>query len=367
MRFLLKQSVNLISLCVIVISNMAVASVDFGGRGAAFLVGAETKNEHNQRDYIFGDISGFMDAKTEISQDKTIGFYSEIETESDDFLKESYVYFQTNWGRFELGRAKNMAEKMFVSLPDATGLRLNRESYIYDFFDLKSVSVLSSSAITTDDHTQKISLISKSWNGWQGGVSILPQSFNKQQTTSGILDHETAKQGAIASVKYKGYLTDAIELSTSVGGAIFDDFQNFQTDPVGMHQSFEKRKEVSVGINLDFAGWTLGLTGRKIDETQHPLDFFSDSQEGQTWGAGIGYEFLMFDWSLSFQQSELEGNIFDANKDISKIIMTGISYKYTPEIKLWTGGGYAVFQDESHQKDLGNQGGFLSLGISVNF
>ncbi len=362
----MKQYVKMLTFSLLLTSFSAFADIDYGGK-ATLLLGVEDAKYHTEnRDYIYGDTSLFLDAKTEKTGDWSFGFYTEIESESDGFLKESYVYIQNNFARFEIGRAKNISEKMHIAIPDSTGLKFNRESYIYDLFDTKSVSLMSSSAITTDDHTQKISFITKPWNGFQVGGSYLPKIINKSQTSENILDEKSIDDGIIGAVKYK-YDDGYFKFATSLGFARFNNLHNFQSDPLGIKISAEKREEINVGLNLNFGSWLIGFNAKKINETPNILASNSVSQEGTTWGAGIGYEFLMFNTNVSFQHTDIEGNKINLLNDKTDMFLWGLSYKYSADIKLWTGLGYAKFTDESRVGQNGNKGGFFTIGTSVDF
>lgn len=362
----MKQYVKILSYSLLLMPLQAFASINYGIEGTV-LAGSVDAHHHTQDpDYIYGDIHGHLDLRTEKKSGWNWGFFIELETEKHDPLEEAYIYTQNDWVRFELGRAKNMAEKTHIALPDSTGIRFNRESYIYDLFDLRSVTPLSSTAITTDNHTQKISFISKPWNGLQIGGSYLPKGINKYQTEENVLDEETIDDGFTTTLIYK-YDGGYTKFATSIGYGEFNNLQNFHIDPLGLEMSTDKREEISAGINLNLGGWTLGLTGRKINEKNHPLDPTSSSQEGHIYGAGIGYEFLMFNTNISFQHTEVEGDKTNIKKDETDLILWGLSYKYNKNLKLWTGLGYARFKDESDLDLNENRGGFFTLGATFNF
>ncbi|MBN1783519.1 MAG: porin [Alphaproteobacteria bacterium] len=362
----MKQYVKIISYGSLLISFQAFARVDYSLNGT-FLAGSVDAHHHTQNpNYVYGDLHGYINLQTEKPDGWNWGFFLELETEKHNPLEEAYAYTQNDWIRFELGCAKNMAEKTHIALPDSTGIRFNRESYIYDLFDLKNVTPLSSTALTTDNYTQKISFISKTWNGFQIGGSYLPSLLNKSQTKEGILDEETIKDGFVGTLIYK-YDGGYTKFATSIGYGEFNDLQNFHVDPLGLKMSSDKRKEISAGMNLNLGGWTIGLSGRKINEKDHPLNPTSDSQEGVIYGAGIGYEFLMFNTNISFQHTEIEGNKSIAKKDKTDLAMWGLSYKYNQNLKLWTALGYAKFTDESDLDSNGNRGGFFTLGGTFNF
>ncbi|MBN2675805.1 MAG: porin [Alphaproteobacteria bacterium] len=360
----MNKYVKIIFFSILLSPSIGFTEMKYGGNISLLLGNVDAHYPTQDPEYIYGDLSTYVDAKTDFGA-WSFGTYIETETESDDFLKEGYFYAQNKWLRFELGRAKNMAEKLHIALPDSTGLRFNRESYIYDLFDFKT-TVLTSSALTTDDHTQKVSFVSKPWHGLQIGGSYLPKEINKHQTEETISDYHTLENGFSSTLRYQ-YDGGYFKLATSLGFLHLNDLQNFQTDPIGQHSSAEKRQEYSGGLNLSLGGWTLGLAGRKVDEERSQIALSPVSEEGYLYGAGIGYEFIMFNSNLSYQHSELEGNITSDKKDISDIFMWGLSYKYSEDLKFWTGLGYAQFKNEMKQASDENRGGFFTLGLSYDF
>jgi predicted porin len=188
------------------------------------------------------------------------GAYIELETNpyndrngSDArYLEETYVYGEGNYGRFEIGRAKNISRKAHIYAPDVGLLQIDGSYYPDYLFPNAGLAFIGSTAITTDREANKLNYISPSWGGLQIAGSHIPGSENLNGDNT--LSYDRFKSGYTSSLIYKNE-----GFGMSLAFARFEDI-NTPESQAG------RRSEYSAGAKYYRKGFQISASYRQIDE-----------------------------------------------------------------------------------------------------
>ncbi len=300
------------------------------------------------------------------SRDFTIGLRAEAE--SDYIFKEGYVFLQFPFIRFEAGRALNLAEKLHVAVPEASFSRFNNDSYIYDLVNNTQVAHLTTTALNSDDKSQKLSIISSKWKGFQIGASYAPgqaSGYNKKYEFYDDENDGHFENSYSAGIRFMqdwGYY----KLAVSGGFLETNKANDIRIDLSGVKDSFEKRTEYSSGINLTLGNVVIGAAGRIINEVA-PYNPSGNSYEGYVAAGGISYTFLQYAVSFDYQRSVMAGQYNIEGDDIVNLYQ--VSFKYNPKKKwhLWLSVGYIDMYDETELEENETKGVVGLLGLTYVF
>ncbi len=326
-----------------------------------------TQEQEDKKDFI-ADSEAWLILKQKFGI-LTLGGYIQLETEADSALKEGYLFVQTEMLRIEAGRTKNIAEKLHIAIPDASGMRFNRKGYVYKMFDYQNVTPVSSTALTTDEHTQKVSIVTAPYYGFQIGGSYIPGSYNGGGADlDRTKDFNTFKNGYAGTLRYT-YDNGYRNFAWSAGYLELNGMNEFRSDPIGyLYFSSDRRQEYSSGINVGWGNITLGLSGRIIKETDPiAVDGITNSQDGFTVAAGMGYNFLKTSTTLSYQKTETEGDVTNEEIDTTEIFQFSTKYTAKKGFDIWTAIGQVNFIDETKLPENGQKGMFWSVGTTLTF
>ena len=167
----------------------------------------------------------------------------------------------------------------------------------------------------------RINLASNSNNGVQYGMSV-----------SGITDdYDWAIDTGLKIRKSSGKLKTAY----SVGTSFMNKPNNFDNEIYTPGVTADWRAQMSLGMNLQYNSWLIGLTGRIIYD-QNPIGEISD---GFVVGSGVSYDVLKYSVSLTYMLSDTgvwQNNIDDF---IDHTVVASFRYKYSENVDGWISGG----------------------------
>jgi predicted porin len=126
---------------------------------------------------------------------------------------------------------------------------------------------------------------------------------------------------------------------------------------------------VSVGLNLSYAGFTVGgsyaneMEGKQSCPAGCPAGIVS-STEGYAWDVGVSYAFGPWAFGVTYFQGNSEGTLADPDDDEMQAISGGLSYALGPGITARGGVMWAEWEPE----DLDSQSGIVgAFGLSFSF
>jgi predicted porin len=251
----------------------------------------------------------------QIDEYNNFGAYVELLTDpyndgTDHLFRETYVYAEGNYGRFEIGRARGIGRKIHIVAPDVGLLDIDG-SYYLDYISPPAGFVyISSTAINTDRESNKINYISPSFYGWQVAGSYIPGAYDLNGDNT--LGYDKFRKAWAASVKYG---SDR-DLSFDVGSARFMD-TNMPVSETAV------RDEFSAGAKYYYRGLQVSASYRRIleDGVRGPV-----SQEGYAVNYGLAYEFGPMKLSLSNHSSRTDGDV--AVPGFERLRLTVLSGRY---------------------------------------
>lgn len=275
---------------------------------------------------------------------------------------EIYSIYDSPYGRVMLGETYNTASQFHISAPKVGKFGTN-DSDIINFManpnwikdkHITAFRTLNSTAINTDGTAPKISYITPEYNNLIIGFSYVPDSYSR----TGLINKDAIYEdndGYIASAYYSTDLGFA-EMESSLGYAIFN----------------KNDKEISAGLSLYKAGWTLAGSWRKtfVDGNDYDItnistnpklpDLFDNYREARAWDIGLSYEFGPIKTALSYFESRSERT---NHKD--KYWLWSNEFRYNKNIAFYIAGAKVEFEGQT--KELSNKGYSAITGFSVSF
>lgn len=255
-----------------------------------------------------------------------------------NFSREAFGFVQMkSFGRIEIGFTDSIARKLGLGLPDVGGLRIN-DRPLYNEKIHPNGAVIADTVLTSGrSNSLRINLASNSNNGVQYGVSV-----------SGITDdYDWAIDTGVKLRKSDGKLKTAY----SIGTSFMNKPNNFDNEIYTPGVTADWRAQMSLGMNLQYNSWLIGLTGRVIYD-QNPIGDISD---GFVIGTGVSYDVLKYSISLTYMLSDTGVWQNDIDDFIDHTVVASFRYKYSENVDGWISGGTT------------SKTPFISAGMRITF
>ena len=307
------------------------------------------------------DITGYgeihINPEFQINKNNKVGAYVVFEThpdneenKKDEVYKETYVYTEGNYGRFEIGRAKNISRKIHITTPDVGILNIDDSESLDYIVTPDNFVYLNSTAINTDCESNKINYISPSFKGFQIAGSYIPGANDTNGDNT--LEYSKYKDGFTTSIKYS-YIDD-VNFAVSLGYGRFNE----------TNLSFSKaklREEYSVGAKYYVRGFQFTASYKNIveDDIENIV-----SQNGYAVNYGIAYEIGPFAISLSNHKSSVDGLVAVNGKDRLNLSLLSTKYSLTDGADFTVSTGRIAYDAENEPS---NVGVLVATGFIVNF
>ena len=332
-------------------------NLSIDGSLAGYAIFNDTVSDNSNKFDVtgYGDIS--INPEFQIDKNNKVGGYIVIEThpnnkenEENKIYNETYVYSEGNYGRVEIGRAKNISRKIHIATPDVGILDIDdSEGLDYILFP-DNFTYINSTAINADKISNKINYISPSFYGFQIAGSYIPGANSLDGDNS--MEYSKYKNGFTTSLKYS-YIDD-INFAISIGYGRFN-----KTDLT--FSKADKREEYSVGSKYYVRGFQLTASYKNIVESNELLN---KSQEGYAVNYGIAYEIGPFAISLSNHQSNVDGLIGLDGKDKFYLSLLSTKYSLVDGVDFSASVGRISYNSENGTSSIGV---LMATGFIVNF
>ncbi len=267
-------------------------------------------------------------------------------------IDEAYITLDSSFGRVIIGAENNAAYLMHVTAPDAAGTLESGEINLMGGTWVVRPSGVNSlqkeSGIDVESDAEKITYISPSFGGFTAGISYVPslgdhdQAPKLEDDLTDLVAAGVAYKNSFGGVGVKasaGYLTVLEENETASGTGDYD--------------------EVSAGIQLSYAGFTVGGSYANINHdttTDKGLD-------GRVFTAGLQYAVGAGAVSFAYMDSKAEGAV-GGGDDRGKIYQASGKYNLGPGIAAVTTVGHVDFEDEGADA---NDGWTAFGGLRLSF
>ncbi len=249
----------------------------------------------------------------------------------NNILSELYLYTENNYGRIELGKAKNTSSKINTS---SNNIGISDINYIsgLDYLLNNNNKIFSlSNSIISDNNSFKINYISPNLNKFQIATSITPniKNDNLQETNFGKI-----KTGFTSLVKYSYEKEYNIKLVLSYG--------HFKKSlEINNINNETNLNEYSISTLYYKNGWEIISSYKNIVEK-----FNNTKNIGYIIGNSIAYEIASINIGLSNNYLNLPNNFNNKNDKFNIFLLSG-KYKYNEFLSLSTGTGITSHKTEN--------------------
>ncbi len=333
-------------------------TIDLDGKLAGYAVYNSIKSDNANKFDIagYGEIN--LNPEFQINNDNKVGAYITLETHPDDkndsFYEETYVYSEGNYGRFEIGRAKNISRKIHITTPDVGILDIDDSEGLDYIIAPDDFIYINSTAINTDEKSNKINYISPSFYGFQFAGSYIPGA--DEENGDNTLKYSKYKRGFTTSIKYS--YVDNINFALTLGYGRFDE-TNLEISKA------KKRDEYSVGAKYYVRGLQFTASYKNIKETDIATTLLTQtSQNGYAFNYGIAYEIGPFAISLSNHQSNVDGLVAVNGKDRLYLSLLSTKYSLTDGVDFSVSMGRIAYNPENNPYSVGI---LMATGFVMNF
>lgn len=276
-----------------------------------------------------------------------------------DTIDESYAYISGSFGQVNIGSSNTAAYLMQVAAPNV-GLSINSGDDDQAIADPNGIdgdrnpysSTFLEPAGAND--SQNITYMTPRFNGFQAGVSYIPDVDNGGDTNTLVNKNFVYHDGISVGANYTNTFSNGLGLALA-GGYVWangpdapgtDDFNGW-----------------SAGANLSYAGWTLGGSYARVSDDGNALLV---STEGRSYDVGLSYEVGAWGVSATYFNGEIEGTAA-AGDDEHKAVALGAAYTLGQGVKVIGSAGWTEFEGELAGSADDNDGFWAQAGLAIAF
>lgn len=300
-----------------------------------------------------------------------------------DVIDESYVFIAGGFGKVIVGSKNNGTYLIHNTAPDAAG-NWNEGGILSGGFAIKQPAAVHSlgqiatdanatatgtraggtgntTAILTDGDSEGVTYVSPTFYGVTFGASFKPNGLNEDNR--GV---ETAAMPV--------YGAGLLYTNTFGGVGVKGDIGYAQYNPSHAAQTLahEQQREYSAGLQLSYAGFTLGGSYRQVadnlkSDPVHNTLLDTTSYDGRAWDAGLQYASGPYAVSFTYFNSKVEGDTTNSKDDTIDVYQVSGKYTLGAGVDVLATVGYAKFDDESVSAANSNKGWAAMTGLSLAF
>ncbi len=380
----MNKKIGLLIISIFALNQTSVQAKQFDYENWTFNAGANAKilygynffsNKYdsvNDKDETYTSLDLNFSAAYNFNQDYQLGIYYLPNSSGTEYFKsydgsewdhQVYGAIKTPYGQFQVGMNYNVAYQMYVGAPSVGALGVN-DSGITDFLDnpnwdriggkVAFYPTLDSTRLDTDNIAPKFSYISPVYKGTQFGFSYMPSAYNREGLLNGYAPYYD-NEAYVVALSNEHQLGD-INVSSYAGYGLY----------VNDHQ------DVSVGISLNYADWTLGGSYRQTDaDSDNPINqqvnstltpkFYDGFRDGRVWNIGLSYNYENFTTGISYFES-----IARKTNNRDQFVQWANQYQLDDYWTLYTTIGYVRFEGLTGTAADSNEGCSFVTGIGFN-
>ncbi len=326
--------------------------------------GADDSQEVNSLDMV-RDTEVHFGGETTLDNGLTVGAHIEATADGGDSftVQESYAYFSGGWGRVNFGAEDGAQYLLQVEAPSADsnidGLRQFVQPVNYDVLTASGEATILDSMVTLSaigldyaadatSYNDKLTYLTPIMNGFQAGVSYMPDNGYAASTSVGTEDVVDAYGDAYeAAVRYEGQFNNVgmilgagythVNLEQA-GSLLFGG-----TNAVAVGDATDDRDVWNVGADFDVGAFGLGVSYSEDtfgDATQAVATALANAQTGddeQTLVLGVDYTTGPFKIGASYMN--VDNTLGVKNLDSDRY-SGGVTYTYGPGMTFRGSVGY---------------------------
>jgi predicted porin len=282
----------------------------------------------------------FFTGQTKLDNGLIVGVDVQLEAEScDDQIDESYIWFQGNWGRINLGSENSAAYLLAVSAPTVDP-NFDGQDPNYSLINgigggdprLAGESSIIAHVVNITGDSEKITYLSPRIAGFRAGVSYTPDNSEAGAPETGATAFD--KPGTMPLNNDIGQMSNVIAVGLNyeakfgpvdlLAGAGYEYGFLESGDPTGA-VSLDDRQSWQAGVDLGFAGFHFGGGYFRDDNG-------IDDGTQTAWAVGLTY---------TMGPLTLGANYFDTSRDLSatteeslRRFLVGARYVLGPGVDL---------------------------------
>jgi hypothetical protein len=312
-------------------------AVSFGGSGEV------TKFDQ------FSDKEIHFNGRTTLDNGLTIGFRAELEANTEgDQIDESFMFVEGRFGRLELGAINNVQYRMAYKAPEAQTRPWSNEGNIFNVMVNPSGSAVFDTVLGTtvsrfhDNDSEKINYYTPRFEGFQLGLSYIPNSSQDKQSPDAI------------SVAYSRGWAAAVNFVRTFGAfdvAAYAGYMTWQGPQTSATAGAPDPDQWNVGLQLGYAGFKVGGSYGKIEDGRTGSAGTASASsagtgtgivDGRAFDLGIMYTFGPAAVSLNYIDGENESGTCSrttqactsAGDDTFSMLSIGGKYTLGPGVSL---------------------------------
>lgn len=302
---------------------------------------AEGAGRNNQGFDQQSDVEIVFEGETTLDNGLSVGaIVTLLGQQDDDQMDVQFAYVEGSFGRVELGAADNAPYAQGIGVP-TVGVELEDGDAPNWISGINGDLINTATNFTAeDDLNHKINYFTPRFQGFQLGVTYVPEALNDDNT--GPNENDGVRDNAFGvSAHYENSFND-IDVAASVGYMHYGDDDALIGD---------EPESIGIGLSIGFAGFTVAGAYNNLD----------DSAVGdlETFGVGVTYETGPFGVSLGYIHGD-----DDASQAESDAFELGLAYGLGPGVSLH-GSVYYVDQESAFGADL--EGAAVVVGIAITF
>ena len=293
----------------------------------------------------------FFKGSTTLDNGLTIGADIQLEGNSQaaDQIDESYAWIEGSWGKVILGTENGVGDLITTHAPSVGPMGIDGSNATFWVSNASGNNAPTTIDVTGSGDNEKITYISpKLLEMIQIGASYTPGT-----------EAEDGKGVTSMTNTYNVWETTLL-FETSVAGVGVRTSGSYQhgNDDTG----FDNISSVSGGLNLSYAGFTLGGGyGRTI--TSNRGGTLTNANDGWSYNIGLAYATGPYGVSLGYHYGEAEGSIGDNGANESVLVSElGFSYNVSTGVDFKSGISYVKFEEDTELTATSNGGEYESDG-----
>lgn len=339
----------------------------------------ETTQEYNPTG-VFSD--GEVHFRGEYKHDNGITFGANVQLEmfgtanTGDTIDEKYAFVDGDFGRIVAGSENSAAYIMHYAAPNV-GLPVN-SGWVTVFIPVPANifggglfrSPGGSTYLDYGNDDNGITYYTPRFWGFQVGLTYTPSVTGNGDGKNFPVEADTETEYNNGFAVGVNYVEDFNGFGVAIsGGYRYATVADVRNDPpVGT--GADDYQAVSTGINLSYAGFTIGgsyaneMEGKQACATVGCAGGITTSSEGFAWDAGVSYEFGPWAFGVTYFHGEDEGLLADPDQDELDSVTGGLSYALGPGITARAGVMWADWKPENGDSQSGIAG---AVGLSFSF
>ncbi len=290
-------------------------------------------------------------------------------------VDERWLRFEGGFGQLKIGHDDDAAYAMHYQAPvGAYQIGVNTPTFGIPQVGVNLITSYSSTYPGLGSDGNKVLYFTPRVQGFQLGLSYAPQQGNAANDTPALTptDNDIGEQEDIFSVGVN-YVSElnGVDVAISVGynnGSLENNLTTtliFGATTVTLAGVFDDREQWVAGVNVGFAGFTVGASYLNDDRGIGTLGPLGSDFDLDIWDVGVSYSTGPYTIGVTYLHAEAEFGIL-GDDELDAWVVSG-TYNMGPGVNLWAGVKQYDFESAINFAGAENEALFGSIGATVSF